>query len=218
MVQYSDIHAFEMKRGQLCLDFMNTVGWRPSSHAEERLTCYADLLHLGKQAAIFTDEQQSKLLSQAQQQPETSGHLYQRALQLREALYRLFLSVIKGEERDSADLALLNREYATMQAQLRVIATERGFALRWPEEGHALESVFWHIAKSAVDIFTSDILESVRLCAAPDCGWLFFDQSKNRSRKWCDSQVCGNRERVRKYYRQSRSLQVSASTELSNLA
>ena len=30
-------------------------------------------------------------------------------------------------------------------------------------------------------------------------GWMFLDESRNASRKWCDSRDCGNRERVRKH-------------------
>lgn len=37
--------------------------------------------------------------------------------------------------------------------------------------------------------------EGARLkhCAAPDCGTVFVDRTKNRSRLYCDSQACGNR-------------------------
>ena len=35
-----------------------------------------------------------------------------------------------------------------------------------------------------------------RMCAGAGCGWLFLDQSRNSSRRWCASGDCGNRARV----------------------
>lgn len=37
-----------------------------------------------------------------------------------------------------------------------------------------------------------------RTCANPLCGWIFVDESRNRSRIWCDSTRCGNQQRVRR--------------------
>ena len=38
----------------------------------------------------------------------------------------------------------------------------------------------------------------VKLCAADDCGWAYFDASKNRSRTWCEW-GCGNKAKTRSY-------------------
>jgi len=54
-----------------------------------------------------------------------------------------------------------------------------------------------------VDLLTSDRLSAVRECAADDCAWLFLDESRNRSRRWCDMKVCGNRQKARLHYHRS---------------
>ena len=41
--------------------------------------------------------------------------------------------------------------------------------------------------------------ERVKACAADDCQWAFYDRSRNRSARWCDMAVCGNRTKVRAY-------------------
>lgn len=43
--------------------------------------------------------------------------------------------------------------------------------------------------------------ESVRLkrCADDKCGWVFWDVSRNHSRRWCSMRVCGNRAKARRY-------------------
>jgi predicted RNA-binding Zn ribbon-like protein len=40
-----------------------------------------------------------------------------------------------------------------------------------------------------------------RLKACPDdgCEWAFFDTTRNRSRTWCSMEVCGNRDKTRRY-------------------
>jgi predicted RNA-binding Zn ribbon-like protein len=39
----------------------------------------------------------------------------------------------------------------------------------------------------------------LKVCAADECRRAFYDTSKNRSRAWCDMQVCGNREKTRRF-------------------
>jgi predicted RNA-binding Zn ribbon-like protein len=41
--------------------------------------------------------------------------------------------------------------------------------------------------------------ERLKVCPADDCLWAFYDRSRNRSRRWCDMEVCGNRAKVRGY-------------------
>lgn len=46
----------------------------------------------------------------------------------------------------------------------------------------------------------------VKICAADDCSWAFVDGSKNRSRTWCDMDLCGNRAKTRAYRARHRPL------------
>jgi predicted RNA-binding Zn ribbon-like protein len=39
----------------------------------------------------------------------------------------------------------------------------------------------------------------MKACDDEDCRWAFYDQSRNRSGKWCDMAECGNRHKVRRY-------------------
>lgn len=43
-----------------------------------------------------------------------------------------------------------------------------------------------------------------RLKACPECGWAFYDSSRNRSRTWCSMETCGNRLKTRAYQRRRR--------------
>jgi predicted RNA-binding Zn ribbon-like protein len=39
----------------------------------------------------------------------------------------------------------------------------------------------------------------IKLCGAGDCRWAFYDQSRNRSGRWCSMAVCGNRAKSRAF-------------------
>ncbi|MDE3026414.1 MAG: CGNR zinc finger domain-containing protein [Acidobacteriota bacterium] len=39
----------------------------------------------------------------------------------------------------------------------------------------------------------------LKACRRDVCGWLFYDRSRNRSARWCDMAVCGNRTKTRAY-------------------
>ena len=83
----------------------------------------------------------------------------------------------------------------------RLVTTAEGFGWQWGEDPVALAQMLWPIARSAADLLTSPDLGRVRECARAACEWLFVDHSKNRSRRWCDMQECGNVEKVRRYRR-----------------
>lgn len=44
----------------------------------------------------------------------------------------------------------------------------------------------------------------VRCCQSEQCVLLFYDTSKNRSRRWCDMAVCGNRAKAAAHYQRRR--------------
>jgi predicted RNA-binding Zn ribbon-like protein len=41
----------------------------------------------------------------------------------------------------------------------------------------------------------------LKACPGRECGWAFYDHSKNQSARWCSMKVCGDREKARTYYR-----------------
>ena len=49
------------------------------------------------------------------------------------------------------------------------------------------------------DLLTDGPLTTIRVCEGRSCGWLFLDTSRNRTRRWCDMKICGNRAKARRY-------------------
>lgn len=86
-----------------------------------------------------------------------------------------------------------------MQAHLRLIATDSSFAWEWTETDQ-LEFILWQVVRSTADLLTSPERDRIRECAGEDCGWVFLDLSRNRSRRWCDMEDCGNRAKAHRHY------------------
>jgi predicted RNA-binding Zn ribbon-like protein len=99
------------------------------------------------------------------------------------------------------DLAVLNANVAASYPYLRLAGGEPRFVWTWAEGGDKLDQILWPVVRSAAEALTSGELERIRMCAGEHCGWLFIDRSKNRSRRWCDMQECGNVAKVRRYRR-----------------
>ncbi|MDP9732866.1 UNVERIFIED_ORG: putative RNA-binding Zn ribbon-like protein [Rhizobium sp. SORGH_AS260] len=70
-----------------------------------------------------------------------------------------------------------------------------GAALRmFPKAEHLANAT----AHSALSLLADEPRQRLRICG--NCGWLFIDRSKNRSRIWCDMAVCGNRQKASRHY------------------
>ena len=44
----------------------------------------------------------------------------------------------------------------------------------------------------------------MKICAAEDCRWAYYDHSKSRTGRWCAMETCGNRHKTRRYRRKKR--------------
>ena len=199
--------------GRLCLDFVNTVSGRAparkpraSGKAEvlvgrERLGGYPDLVHWSVGAGALTRGDAEELLGRARRRPSEAGTALRRALGLRDAISRICSAVIKGWEAPGGDVALLNRELAAARARERVVPGEKGFAWEWERPAPGLDRMLWPVVRSAAELLTSPDLVFTRECQGEDCGWLFLDTSRNRTRRWCDMSDCGNLAKVRRFRR-----------------
>jgi predicted RNA-binding Zn ribbon-like protein len=58
------------------------------------------------------------------------------------------------------------------------------------------------LSQVVADLYNASVsrtLDRLKMCAAEDCHWVYFDRSKPGSRRWCSSVLCGNRQKTRAY-------------------
>jgi len=193
---------FELSGGALCLDFANTVSNRkiPAKRRDE-LAGYCDLLAFATQSSYLPVELAREFLAISESEPRATARTMEDARHLREAIYRVFTAYLERRQASVEDLTLIRDLMIENWKHKRLAPAGRGYLwLTKREEGAQLESVLWPIASSAADLLTSDRLQKVRMCGAKTCAWLFLDESRNHSRRWCDMRVCGNREKARRHY------------------
>ena len=193
--------------GALCLDFANTVDWRTTEHPTDWLHDYAELIAWCRHAEVLEAPQARRLLKRAAADPSGAQSAFARAIELREAIYRLFATSTEGSL--GRDLALLNGVLTDAMAHLRLTSAEVGFVWSWYDVEDCLSWPSGLIARSAADLLTSEKRDRVRECAGPGCAWLFLDMSRNCSRRWCDMADCGNRAKARRNYARRRAANVS---------
>ena len=191
--------------GVLCLDFANTVEPRRGVVQSDYLAGYPDLVRWAEHAGSLNEEEARRLLREAERRPSEAWASFEEAVALRETMYRVFSAVARGEGPEPSDLEALTVAHREALAHSHVVPARGGF--EWAtEKDKDLGGVLWPIALSATGLLTSGELGRVKECPHEEggCGWLFYDASKNRSRRWCDMAGCGSRVKMRRMYARRR--------------
>lgn len=188
--------------GRLCLDFVNTVDTH-DTYVDEKLVAYDDLVWWALRVGLLDEAAAAPLFAAAGADPARAAAVFAEAMELREALYRLFAAARGGAPVADADVAVLNAALARALRHARVEAGEDGFAWGWAQ-GADLERVLWPVARDAAELLVDGELRRVGMCSGDNCDWLYVDTSRNRSRRWCDMQTCGNRAKARRHYHRAR--------------
>jgi predicted RNA-binding Zn ribbon-like protein len=203
--------------GRLCLDFVNTVGGRKSQLPRvtsksvnnailgDKLEQYSDLVAWGLHSGIVTAPEARRLVQASKRKVAEARTVFDRAIKLREALHRIFKATLTGRNPQSVDLETLNDELVEARTHERLVGSEKRFTWQWVGSEAALDQMLWSIAYSAAEFLSEADLSRLHECGGEECGWLFEDTSRNRSRQWCHMQDCGNRAKVRRFRTRLRS-------------
>jgi predicted RNA-binding Zn ribbon-like protein len=197
--------------GRLSLDFANTADWHATGHPIEFLTSYSELVAWSRHVSVLTESEAQHLLEEAVRRPAEASAVLARTIALREAVYRLFSAISHGLSPQADDLSTFNAELSTGLAQSRIVLTAEGFVWDWLGDQDALDQMLWPVVHDAAELLTSEKLHRVGQCVDDRCGWLFLDLSRNRSRRWCSMEACGNRAKARRHYRRSQDSQKTGS-------
>jgi predicted RNA-binding Zn ribbon-like protein len=182
------ISTVPLEGGHLALDFVNTVGGlrdEPPSTVDELLETYEDLTIWWARLDVISERQASSLRGAARRDPPGAKRALAQAIELRDQIaYPIFRALSDGE-----------RPPARLLGRLRDLECE-GLAgahlgpdgWRWPAPDE-LTDPLRPVVHAAVELLTHGPLERLGTCG--NCRWLFLDQSRNRSRRWCSMDECG---------------------------
>ncbi len=117
----------------------------------------------------------------------------ERAVAVREGLRAL-------ASRDGGGAALTGLNVAAVDAPVELrFRTDGPHFVPSPEGGvgAALGLVLALSAQAMID----GTWARLKVCPGDDCGWAFYDQSRNQTGRWCSMSVCGGRAKARAHYR-----------------
>ena len=196
----SEQYKFSRIGGVLCLDFTNTASWHASHRTTEHLNDFCDLLRWCNECGIIDPHTELVLSEGAERNPAGALTILTRARKLREGLYRIFVAVSQRKSPGRPDMQLLNETLDQAPLRFEVQYEESGFSGKRTTGGSEFATVLGPVAWSAAGLLTSENLHRIKRCADDTCGWLFLDNTKNRSRRWCDIGDCGSRVKAKRYY------------------
>ncbi|MNI89783.1 CGNR zinc finger [compost metagenome] len=59
--------------------------------------------------------------------------------------------------------------------------------------------VMAEVAASLAKTLIDGEIGRIRVCDNPDCRWVFYDDTRNRTKKYCEDKTCGNLMKVRRF-------------------
>ncbi|MEU3335271.1 CGNR zinc finger domain-containing protein [Streptomyces sp. NPDC006668] len=126
--------------------------------------------------------------------------------ELRARIGQLVRGALAAVPRPSYDLALVrvNELARTAPPAPRAVRGEDGVLVRELDGSPECAALLGAIARDAVELLTDPVARAgLRQCEGDNCPIFYVDSSRGRRRRWCSSEVCGNRERVARHRRRA---------------
>jgi predicted RNA-binding Zn ribbon-like protein len=183
--------------GNVALDLLNTQNGAAGAPPEDDvLSDYRDLLAWASHVGLLTAAEERRLRRRARERPADADAVFRRALETRAYLHGLFDAVARDKPPAAADLERLQRDEADALSHGRLAPADGQYDWSWADD-QGLDRPLWPVIHAALTLVTDGPLDRVKGCGS--CRFLFVDESKNRSRRWCSMDDCGAEDKMRKY-------------------
>lgn len=203
MVKNSEIDTMRLDGGLLCLDFINSVHDRHEEPLRDYFSGIHDLIHWAKRLGVIDSKKEKKLTAEADSRPEKSARFFNSAVAFRELMFVIFWNIISGKKVPPAELKKFNKMLTVYFPYLQIKQSNKGFEEQWLLEETDFKRLLAPILNDCYETLLSDKLRRIKEC--DNCGWLFYDTTKNGKRRWCSMQTCGsNVKALDWYYRQKK--------------
>lgn len=191
--------SYVLDAGLLALDFTNTVHEWTDPSPRDDFSNYTDLLAFAQQAHLINDDELQHLAEVASRRPREAAATLAQAKAVRETIFRIMNALINDRDPENDDLYSIQTQLNEALINRKLVPSGRQFRWEWTATACPLDRPLWPVIQSAVDFLTDGDIDRLRMCASDDCSWLFIDNSRNKSRKWCSMETCGNRAKIARY-------------------
>ncbi|MGV9922749.1 CGNR zinc finger domain-containing protein [Nocardia rhamnosiphila] len=119
------------------------------------------------------------------------------ARELRESIHAVATAAAVREALPTSAVQIINDR--SIRGRAAAVLTPEG-TRRWKlGSASCVEDALGVIAADAIGIIAGERDGKLALCASPTCRAAFFDTSQSRTRKWCDMNTCGNRQKKARF-------------------
>ena len=185
--------------GELAFDFANTSSGRGWPTHKEHLRSARDVVDWAAHARVLPPADADWLRQAMKEDARTAERLLRSALDLREDIYVLGSELAAGRPAPLKRVESLTRTHAHCLSRAHLAPFEGNFVWNWTPRKTPVEAVLGPISLSALTTLQQADLSRIKQCQGEKCGWLFFDATKNKSRRWCEMEVCGNRAKQKRF-------------------
>ena len=197
METFVDVAELKLVGGAAILDLANTRSGPPDGTPdEESLRDYGDLLRYSVRAGAVDDVDAERLARAASRHPVAARRAFGRTLELRDDAYAVFAALASGRRLPQVPAGRLRAAATEALAHATLADADGTFAIRW-EATDDPDRVWWPVAFAGLELLLHGPLDRIKGCGG--CSYLFIDETKNRSRRWCSMDECGTREKMRTY-------------------
>jgi predicted RNA-binding Zn ribbon-like protein len=191
--------------GDIAFDFTNTSSGRGWPSRQEHLRSAINVIDWARHAKLLGPADGDWLRRAAAADAQLASRLLRSALELREIIYATAVEIAARRPTPRAPMEALARIHAACLACAKLTPFEGRYVWTWTANETPVEAVLGPITLSALATLTQGDLSRIKQCQGEKCGWLFFDATKNKSRRWCEMEVCGNRAKQRRHTARKRS-------------
>ncbi|WP_030236632.1 CGNR zinc finger domain-containing protein [Streptomyces sp. NRRL S-455] len=119
------------------------------------------------------------------------------ARELRESIHVAATAAALQDALPASAVQVINDRSA--QGRAAAILTPEGKRQWRLSSGSRVEDALGVIAADAISVIAGERDGRLALCASPTCRAAFFDTSRSRTRRWCEMNTCGNREKKARF-------------------
>jgi predicted RNA-binding Zn ribbon-like protein len=188
-------YRFQFVAGNLALDFVNTVAFRADPAQKEDHLERAEDVHRWASQARLPD------LTAIDAGPRVGTTALRHIRAVREQLFAVFHAIAGGNAIPADTLARVGNALHDCRAKRRLSTDGAEVRWTWRASARCTDYLLYPVLTAGTDLLTSVSRGLIHQCEDAHCGWLFLDRSNARKRRWCSMADCGNRNKVRNYYR-----------------
>jgi predicted RNA-binding Zn ribbon-like protein len=191
--------TYKLIGGEVSLDLVNTISWPGTAREHDWLDRAGNVTAWAIAAGVMDRGVRHALEAR---RPAVVAADLREVHRVRAALTTVLRPLARRERPPQGGVHRLSQLLAEACRRRRIDPATLDWAWEHPGSlSQALAPVIWN----AGEVLTRR--DHSRLGQCPSCGWLYFDTTRNRSRRWCDMADCGSRDKALRYYHRAKAQQ-----------